>query len=105
LVAAARVPALAKVMGIEGAPRELGRVRGRELEGLRARHPWLDPGGPIVLADYVTLESGTGLVHTAPGHGHDDYVTGLKYGLDIYAPGDARGGFTDEGPEWKGEPV
>jgi isoleucyl-tRNA synthetase len=50
---------------------------------------------PIVLADYVTLESGTGLVHTAPGHGHDDYLTGLKYGLDVYAPVDGRGRFTD----------
>src|SRR6185436_19660022 len=105
LVAAARVPALAKAMKLDSVPRELARVPGRELEGLRARHPWLDREVPIVLADYVTLESGTGLVHTAPGHGHDDYVTGLKYGLDVYAPVDARGRFTDEVPEWKGERV
>jgi isoleucyl-tRNA synthetase len=105
LVAVARVPALAAALGLAHPPRELGRVRGRELEGLRARHPWLDREVPIVLADYVTLESGTGLVHTAPGHGHDDYVTGLKYGLDVYAPVDARGRFTDEVPEWKGERV
>ncbi len=58
-----------------------------------------------MLADYVTLESGTGLVHTAPGHGHDDYQTGLKYGLDVYAPVDGRGRFTDDVPEWKGERV
>src|SRR5262249_13841220 len=59
----------------------------------------------IVLADYVTLDSGTGLVHTAPGHGHDDYQTGLKYGLDVYAPVDGRGRFMDDVPEWKGERV
>jgi isoleucyl-tRNA synthetase len=105
LVAASRVPALVQAMGLADTPRELGRVRGRALENLRARHPWLDREVPVVLADYVTLESGTGLVHTAPGHGHDDYVTGLKYGLDVYAPVDARGRFTDEVPEWKGERV
>jgi isoleucyl-tRNA synthetase len=53
----------------------------------------------------VTLESGTGLVHTAPGHGHEDYQTGLKYGLEVYAPVDARGRFTDDVPQWKGERV
>src|SRR6185436_14589643 len=105
LVAAARVPALAKAMKVDAVPRELARVTGRELEGLRARHPWLDREVPIVLADYVTLDSGTGLVHTAPGHGHDDYQTGLKNGLDVYAPVDGRGHFTDEVPEWKGERV
>ena len=105
LVAAARVTALAKAMGLEDEPRELARVKGRDLEGMTARHPWLDRTVPIVLADYVTLESGTGLVHTAPGHGHEDYQTGLKYGLDVYAPVDGRGRFTDEVPEWKGERV
>jgi len=102
LVAAARVAALAAAMKLAAEPRVLGRVRGRELEGLTARHPFLDRTVPIVLADYVTLDSGTGLVHTAPGHGHDDYQTGLKYKLDVYAPVDGRGRFTDEVPEWKG---
>ena len=60
---------------------------------------------PVVLADYVTLESGTGLVHTAPGHGQEDYQTGLRYGLDILAPVDERGRFTDAVPEWQGERV
>ena len=105
LVAAERVATLAKALALDGPPRELGRLRGRELEGLVARHPWLDRTVPIVLADYVTLESGTGLVHTAPGHGQDDYVTGMKYGLDVYAPVDGRGRFTDDVPEWKGERV
>jgi isoleucyl-tRNA synthetase len=105
LVAAERVATLAKALALDGPPRELGRLRGRELEGLVARHPWLDRTVPIVLADYVTLESGTGLVHTAPGHGQDDYVTGMKYALDVYAPVDGRGRFTDDVPEWKGERV
>src|SRR5207245_1745273 len=60
---------------------------------------------PIVLADYVTLESGTGLVHTAPGHGQEDFETGLRYGLDVLTPVDARGRFTPEVPEWAGSLV
>jgi isoleucyl-tRNA synthetase len=59
---------------------------GAALEGVRFRHPLYDRDSPGVLADYVTLEQGTGAVHTAPGHGADDYRTGVKYGLDVYAP-------------------
>jgi len=61
-------------------------VKGETLEGLITRHPFIDRDSPIVLADYVTLESGTGAVHTAPGHGLEDYQTGLKYGLEVYCP-------------------
>jgi isoleucyl-tRNA synthetase len=105
VAAAALVPALAKAMGVADAPRERARLRGRELESARCRHPWLARTVPVVLADYVTLESGTGLVHTAPGHGQDDYETGLRYGLEILAPVDGRGRFTAEVPEWAGERV
>ncbi len=70
---------------------------GKEFEGLKARHPFIDRDSLLVLADYVTTESGTGCVHTAPGHGLDDYVTGLKYGLEIYAPVDDEGKFVDDG--------
>ena len=101
LVAAALVPALVKAMGAP-APRELRRFPGREIEGARCRHPWLDREVPVVLAEYVTLESGTGLVHTAPGHGHDDYQTGKRYGLDVLSPVDDQGRFTDAVPEWQG---
>ena len=80
-------------------------MRGRDLEGGRCRHPWIDRVVPIVLADYVTLESGTGLVHTAPGHGQEDFETGLRYGLDVLTPVDARGRFTPEVPEWAGSLV
>jgi isoleucyl-tRNA synthetase len=102
VVAAALVAGLARAMGAPEAPRALRRFRGREIEGARCRHPWLDREVPVVLADYVTLESGTGLVHTAPGHGHDDYQTGKRYGLDILSPVDDRGRFTDAVPEWQG---
>jgi isoleucyl-tRNA synthetase len=104
LVAAARLAALEEAVGAKASDAR-ARVRGEDLEGAKVRHPWLDRDVPVVLADYVTLESGTGLVHTAPGHGHEDYQTGLKYGLDVYAPVDGRGRFTDDVPEWKGERV
>jgi isoleucyl-tRNA synthetase len=105
IVAQALVPALTKALRLEAPPRELACFKGRALEGATCRHPWIDRSVPIVLADYVTLESGTGLVHTAPGHGHDDYQTGLRYGLDVYAPVDARGRFTEEVTPWAGERV
>ncbi len=73
----------------------LGEASGRELEGLTARHPFIDRASPIVLAPYVTLEAGTGCVHTAPGHGREDYETGLKYGLDILSPLDDQGRFLE----------
>jgi isoleucyl-tRNA synthetase len=68
-------------------------VRGGELEGLVARHPFLERESPLVLADHVTVETGTGLVHTAPGHGQEDYDVGRKYGLEIYSPVDEGGRF------------
>ena len=64
----------------------IARMKGAELEHIRFRHPLYARDSVGVLADYVTLEAGTGAVHTAPGHGSDDFVTGVKYGLDIYAP-------------------
>ena len=66
------------------------------LENLKAKHPLYDRDSVIVLAPYVTLEAGTGCVHTAPGHGREDYETGLEYGLDVYSPVDDEGRFTDD---------
>ncbi|MCD6526015.1 MAG: isoleucine--tRNA ligase [Desulfuromonas sp.] len=60
-------------------------------ENKRCRHPFYGRDSLLILGDHVTLEAGTGCVHTAPGHGHDDYVVGLKYGLDIYNPVDDYG--------------
>lgn len=73
---------------------------GSKLVGLTYRHPFCDRTSPVVAADYVTLEGGTGLVHTAPGHGADDYRTGLREGLDIYCPVLEDGRYDDSVPEW-----
>ncbi len=71
--------------------------KGATLEHLAPRHPFIDRASPIVLADYVTTDSGTGCVHTAPGHGAEDYQTGLKYGLPIYCPVGDDGKYIDDG--------
>jgi isoleucyl-tRNA synthetase len=76
--------------------RVLGPVDPKGLERQVAKHPLYDRESLVVLADYVTLEAGTGLVHTAPGHGREDYETGLRYGLDIYSPVDDGGRFEAE---------
>ena len=73
----------------------VARMKGEALEGLRFRHPLYERDSVAVLAEYVTLEQGTGAVHTAPGHGSDDFLTGVKYGLDIYAPIGPSGRFLD----------
>ena len=75
--------------------RPLARMKGAQLEKLRFRHPLYARDSVAVLADYVTLEQGTGAVHTAPGHGADDFLTGVRYGLDIYAPVGPGGHFLD----------
>jgi isoleucyl-tRNA synthetase len=73
----------------------VARMKGADLEHIRFQHPLYERESPGVLADYVTLEAGTGVVHTAPGHGADDFRTGLRYGLDIYAPIGPGGRFLD----------
>jgi isoleucyl-tRNA synthetase len=77
---------------------EVGRVRGKILEHSEYRHPFIDRVSPIVLAGYVSAEDGTGFVHTAPGHGAEDYQTGQKYQLPTLSPVDASGRFTVEAP-------
>ena len=76
-----------------------------ETARLRFRHPFLDRLEPAVLADYVELNQGTGIVHTAPGHGAEDFYTGQKYGLEAYAPQDDDGRFIEGLPEYKGKTV
>ena len=95
LVAAALLGQVATVAGLTSPPTVLKTVQGRALEHLAARHPFIDRPSPVVLADYVTTESGTGCVHTAPGHGAEDYQTGLKYGLEIYCPVADNGTYVD----------
>ena len=97
IVALARLGDVAKAAGLESPPAVVKTVPGRALERLGARHPFIDRASPVVLADYVTTESGTGCVHTAPGHGDEDYQTGLAYGLEIYCPVGDDGTFVDDG--------
>jgi isoleucyl-tRNA synthetase len=81
-------------------------VRGSELEGLRYLHPFVKNNPTdkdaymVILADYVTTEDGTGLVHTAPGHGLEDYLSGQKYGLAVYSPVMDDGRYDDTVPDW-----
>jgi isoleucyl-tRNA synthetase len=78
-------------------------VKGKDLEHSTYRHPLYNRESPIVIGgDYVTTESGTGLVHTAPGHGQEDYIVGQRYGLPILAPVDDNGNFTAEAGEFAG---
>jgi isoleucyl-tRNA synthetase len=81
-------------------------VKGEELEGLRYRHPFIESNPTdkdafmVILADYVTTEDGTGLVHIAPGHGLEDYTSGQKYGLAVYSPVLDDGRYDNTVPEW-----
>ena len=105
---------VAKVMALRGVMdyAEVGRCRGRDLDHAQYRHVFLDRTSPIVLAPYVSAEDGTGFVHTAPGHGAEDYRTGQQYGLPTLSPVDASGRFTAEAPAdlvgktvWQGNPL
>jgi isoleucyl-tRNA synthetase len=97
LVAATLLGTVASAAKLEPQPTVVRTVPGAKLEHLQARHPFIDRASPVVLADYVTTDSGTGAVHTAPGHGYDDYLTGLKYGLEIYCPVGDDGKYLDDG--------
>ena len=81
----------------------VGRCQGVDLEGLKLKHPFYDREIPLILGDHVTTEAGTGAVHTAPGHGQDDYVVGLKYNLPIDNPVGGNGCFLPDTPLFAGE--
>jgi isoleucyl-tRNA synthetase len=87
------------------APTILARIPGNKFDRIEIQHPFLDRKLVGVLADYVTAEDGTGCVHTAPGHGREDYETGMKYGIEIYCPVGDAGEFTEGLPEYKGKTV
>ncbi len=83
-------------VGLEDA--EISKLcKGAELEGVKGKHPIMNRYSPIVCARYVTTDSGTGIVHIAPGHGPEDYQVGLEYNLDIYSPIDDNGCYVDDG--------
>jgi isoleucyl-tRNA synthetase len=97
IVAGALLGSVASAGGVAQAPAVVKTLKGAALEKLAPRHPFIDRASPVVLADYVTTDSGTGCVHTAPGHGAEDYQTGLKYGLEVYCPVGDNGAYLDDG--------
>jgi isoleucyl-tRNA synthetase len=104
LLAADRVAALQSECGIKEV-RIRTHAKGRDFEGVKFQHPFLPMQVPGILADYVTLDQGSGIVHTAPGHGSDDFLSAQKYGLEIYAPIDDKGVYLEGLPEYKGKNV
>ncbi|MDR1396115.1 MAG: isoleucine--tRNA ligase [Desulfarculales bacterium] len=97
-------PACLERFAFSGAER-LCSLNPQDLEGRKARHPFYDRSSLLLLASYVTLDAGTGLVHTSPGHGREDYESGLKYGLEVYAPLDDGGRYTEEVGFFAGQEV
>ncbi|MBQ4601618.1 MAG: isoleucine--tRNA ligase, partial [Clostridia bacterium] len=80
----------------------IATFKGSELEYMQTKHPFLDRNSVVVNADYVTMDSGTGCVHTAPGFGAEDYITGMKYKMDIIVPVDDRGYQTKDAGKFAG---
>jgi isoleucyl-tRNA synthetase len=103
LIAKGLTESVLKTAGFEGEANVVGSFKGQELEGVTAAHPFLDRESLIILGEHVTLESGTGAVHTAPGHGMEDYLVGLQYGLPVLAPVDGQGKFTSEAGPYAGQ--
>ncbi|AMB99669.1 isoleucine--tRNA ligase [Aerococcus urinaehominis] len=101
LVASDLLDQVAGICNLEGY-QVVGQFKGRDLEKMTAQHPFYDRDSLVILGDHVTLDAGTGLVHTAPGHGEDDYYAGLKYGLEPLSPIDDQGHYTDEAPGLEG---
>ncbi|HEV8168828.1 MAG TPA: class I tRNA ligase family protein, partial [Pyrinomonadaceae bacterium] len=126
IVASELVEAVAAKCGL-GEPKVIARFQGSKLDRLECRHPWIDRPSLLMLGEHVTLggeadaeteldvseaqkksgdgKAGTGCVHTAPGHGHDDFVIGKRYGLEIYCPVDNAGRFTPEVEHFAGQRV
>jgi isoleucyl-tRNA synthetase len=96
-------------LGFDGttpdASRILASMEGKELEGVKYRHPFMNRISPVILGSHVTLDAGTGLVHTAPGHGQEDYQVGMQYGLEVLNPVDGAGIFTDAAGKYAGQNI
>ena len=104
IVANERLEPVMKTLGV-GAWTTLAELKGEVLEHLRLQHPFYDRVVPVVLGDHVTLDAGTGAVHTAPGHGLDDYIVGRRYDLPIENPVGGDGRFLPSTPIFAGEQV
>jgi isoleucyl-tRNA synthetase len=107
VLAASLVEAFCNATGFEPTGEPISSFPGSKLEGLSAQHPFLPRTSAIFTADFVTMDTGTGAVHIAPGHGEDDYSLGRKNGLQILSPVDDHGRYTDEAglPELTGKYV
>ncbi len=104
VIAAALVETALQRYGIEDG-RVLGRVCGHELEGQLLQHPFYARQVPVILAEHVSAEDGTGAVHTAPGHGQEDFIAGRQYGLEVLNPIDARGVFLPDTETFAGQHI
>jgi isoleucyl-tRNA synthetase len=104
IVANERVEPLMQTLGV-GAWTTLAEIKGQALEHLQLHHPFYDRVVPVILGDHVTLDAGTGAVHTAPGHGLDDYIVGRRYDLPIENPVGGDGRFLPSTPLFAGEEV
>ncbi|HET9480251.1 MAG TPA: isoleucine--tRNA ligase, partial [Candidatus Polarisedimenticolia bacterium] len=104
VVAEALERAFRETTGRTGA-RSVARAPGSAFAGLKARHPFIDRASLVVTGDHVALDTGTGAVHTAPGHGHEDYAVGMSNKLDIYTPVDEAGRFTPDVAQFAGRQV
>jgi len=82
----------------------IGSLIGQDLELLNTKHPLYDRKSPIILGEHVTSDAGTGAVHTAPGHGLEDYEVGCRYNIEVFSPLDSKGVWTDMVPDLKGIP-
>jgi isoleucyl-tRNA synthetase len=104
LLASERVAGLQAECGIKEAHIR-ATFKGRDFEGMKFQHPFLPIQVPGILAEYVTLDQGSGIVHTAPGHGVEDFISGQRYGIETYAPLDDKGIYLEGLPEYKGKDV
>ncbi|MEW6444280.1 MAG: isoleucine--tRNA ligase [bacterium] len=102
VLAEERILAVTGELGISGYEK-VGSCPGREWEGISCKHPLYDRPSKCILGEHVTLDQGTGCVHTAPGHGQEDYEIGIRYGLEVFAPVDDAGRFTDEARPFDGQ--
>ncbi|MCI3921054.1 isoleucine--tRNA ligase [Paenibacillus sp. TRM 82003] len=102
LVAEGLLEAVSKEIGWES-PQVVSRLKGAELEFVTCKHPFYERESLVMLGEHVTLEAGTGCVHTAPGHGEDDFAVGQKYGIGVLSPIDDQGHFTSEAPGFEGQ--
>ncbi|BDG60736.1 isoleucine--tRNA ligase [Caldinitratiruptor microaerophilus] len=101
LLATALAERVLQACGLRGGPAK-ATFKGAELEGAVCRHPFIERDSVLILGEHVTVEDGTGCVHTAPGHGHEDFEVGQKYGLEPLNPIDDQGRFTEAGGKFAG---